>query len=240
MKVRDLAAHPCIALLGLAVCALFVLGAAVNEGVTGPVLGLPFLVLGAVIVRARFRTRSMIAAAMAYLLACVLLWRSLPTSQLVHPVIGEPLELVKPIDVYEGSEKWNGIGGLAYVNPHMVKGFKEDGEEPGGERRTLGPGTRLRISRLHVKNPDFETKYAFEFRDNQGRASFVVAQYDWESAEFCSLVRFRLCGMEYEERRDAVTRPVFQALGMLMLYPLLPVLMKGRFDAFLRNVWRRG
>jgi len=62
MRVRELASNRYVAGLGLAVSALFVLGATVNEGISGPVLGLPWLVLGAAILRARFRSRFMIAA----------------------------------------------------------------------------------------------------------------------------------------------------------------------------------
>jgi hypothetical protein len=58
---------------------------------------------------------------------------------------------------------------------------------------------------------------------------------DWEGGrEFCSLVRFRLCGMELLERRDAVTRPLVQDLGNLMLYPAFPLILKEKLDA----LWR--
>jgi len=69
MEVRDLASNRYLAGLGLGVSALFVLGAAVNEGVSGPVLGLPFLALGAVILRARFRKTLMVKAGLFALCA---------------------------------------------------------------------------------------------------------------------------------------------------------------------------
>ena len=55
-----------------------------------PVLGLPFLVLGPLL----YGPTLLVKTAMAFLLACVLLWWARPTSRLIHPVIGEPLELM--------------------------------------------------------------------------------------------------------------------------------------------------
>jgi hypothetical protein len=57
---------------------------------------------------------------MAFLLACALLWWSRPTSRLLHPVIGEPLEVLAPLDVYDVLEEWNGGGGLAWVDPESL------------------------------------------------------------------------------------------------------------------------
>ncbi len=214
---------------GVVVCILFILGAASNDGLTGWVLGIPFILFLYLLFPSARLKRALVTVAFGVFMVSLSYGKDY--TSVVYPVVGQTVTVTHDFSVtYYDYDSEN------FYVPFDREGYMAFCEGPDcepyddGSRTKFKTGDVFYVTRILTSHPDLALTHQYILVNEQGEEVRVYnnelnSSYSQDKTNsFCNKVHWEICSEIGNNPFDPMAY-VPRKLSMLMNYPLIPTLV---------------